>query len=587
MENLLKINGLRVHFDTLDGPIEALHSVSLSVNEGQIMGVVGESGCGKSVTSLVTIGLASCEVDEGSVVFDGKELIHKAPESTSRTLSKLKLISSFSALGIVLSLFFILFNPDSGIIALGVLFLVFAASSITMFLIDTPSREHRKFLRSVRGNKISMIFQEPMTALNPLYTVEKQVAEVLREHGKLVDAQTPTSQRIVDAILSPIYMLIVALKSRAGIQLLGTFFLIFLTHQNGYADFVIDLLIAPISAFTDPLISLLRGFHESLGNYPNVLQYAIIGITYFTALFLSLIVLNVLGRYINSLRQPSNLDLFRILDNIWFNLPLIVVTYVVVFILLWIPFGAFVAIIGFSAILTVPPIQISTYYNLDPAHTQQVVEILKEVRIPNPEAVVKMYPHELSGGMRQRVMIAMMMACEPKLLIADEPTTALDVTIQAQILSLMKDLRDREGTAIMMITHDLGVIAEICDAVSVMYAGSVVETGSLEQILGSPRMPYTIGLLHSIPRIKEEGEARSDLPIIPGQVPDPNEEFDGCRFHPRCPFADETCRTTPPPMQEVSPGHFASCHHTDQTVDLDTSQQAFSVTEFLQSGVST
>ena len=134
------------------------------------------------------------------------------------------------------------------------------------------------------------------------------------------------------------------------------------------------------------------------------------------------------------------------------------------------------------AILAIPPIQLSSYFSLDSAHRRQVVNILKEVRIPNPEAVVKMYPHELSGGMRQRVMIAMMMACEPKLLIADEPTTALDVTIQAQILNLMKDLRDREGTAIMMITHELGVIAETCDAVTVMYAGSVVETGSLEQI---------------------------------------------------------------------------------------------------------
>ena len=236
------------------------------------------------------------------------------------------------------------------------------------------------------------------------------------------------------------------------------------------------------------------------------------------------------------------------------------------------------------AILAIPPIQLSSYFTLDSAHRRQVVNILKEVRIPNPEAVVKMYPHELSGGMRQRVMIAMMMACEPKLLIADEPTTALDVTIQAQILNLMKDLRDREGTAIMMITHDLGVIAETCDAVTVMYAGSVVETGSLEQILGSPRMPYTIGLLHSIPRIKEAGEERVDLPIIPGQVPDPNEKFDGCRFHPRCPFADELCRTKPPQMQEVSTGHFAACHHTDLTVDLQNAQSVFSSEEFLKSG---
>ena len=137
----------------------------------------------------------------------------------------------------------------------------------------------------------------------------------------------------------------------------------------------------------------------------------------------------------------------------------------------------------------------------------------------------------------------------------------------------------------MMITHDLGVIAETCDAVSVMYAGSVVETGSLKQVLGSPRMPYTIGLLHSIPRIKEVGEERVDLPIIPGQVPDPNEKFDGCRFHPRCPFADDLCRTKPPQMQEVAPGHYAACHHTEVTDNLVAAQEAFSSEEFLQSGV--
>ena len=276
----------------------------------------------------------------------------------------------------------------------------------------------------------------------------------------------------------------------------------------------------------------------------------------------------------------------RLIDDFTRNKwALIVVSWLVIMILLWIPFGVLMTIILSVAILAIPPIQISTYFNLDPAHTRQVVRILREVKIPNPEAVVKMYPHELSGGMRQRVMIAMMMACEPKLLIADEPTTALDVTIQAQILNLMKDLRDREGTAIMMITHDLGVIAETCDAVTVMYAGSVVETGSLKQVLGSPRMPYTIGLLHSIPRIKEVGEERVDLPIIPGQVPDPNEKFDGCRFHPRCPFADDLCRTKPPQMQEVAPGHYAACHHTEVTDNLVAAQEAFSSEEFLQSGV--
>jgi oligopeptide/dipeptide ABC transporter ATP-binding protein len=174
-------------------------------------------------------------------------------------------------------------------------------------------------------------------------------------------------------------------------------------------------------------------------------------------------------------------------------------------------------------------------------------------------------------------MIAMMMSCEPNLLIADEPTTALDVTIQAQILKLMREMRDRMGTSIMLITHDLGVIAEMCDTVSVMYAGTVVESGSLEDILTNPRMPYTIGLLHSIPRIikESEGERKDSLPIIPGQVPSPNEHFDGCRFHPRCPFADEICISTKPENVIIQPGHFAACHHVDKTKNILDVESAF------------
>ena len=245
------------------------------------------------------------------------------------------------------------------------------------------------------------------------------------------------------------------------------------------------------------------------------------------------------------------------------QIPLVFTTALILFLLLWMPLSALLAMTIITTLLSLPGIIMVNYLGLDPAHRRQVIGILEDVRIPNPSAVVKMYPHELSGGMRQRVMIAMMMACEPKLLIADEPTTALDVTIQAQILKLMRDLRDEKGTAILLITHDLGVIAEMCDAVTVMYAGSVVETGSIGDILSRPRMPYSIGLLHSIPTIDEGADRRDVLPIIPGQVPDPNLHFDGCRFHPRCPFASETCITTPPPMIEVEPGHFAACHHTD------------------------
>ena len=573
MSELLEIDDLRVHFDTLDGPIEALHSVSFSVKEGQIMGVVGESGCGKSVTSLVTIGLATCDVDEGSIKFEGEELIQKTPEKTQKILSILKYSSSFFTIGLILSIFWTFLEPIQGLQASAIMLTCFSICFISARILDAPRSRHEKFMRSIRGNKISMIFQEPMTALNPLYTVEKQVAEVLKQHDRLDNAEINNAIKFGKSIISPAEMLFRLLRNDwKGVLPLITFFLfILILHQTNNASLALGLIANKYVVMIIAAAFVWLGF-STMFVERNEGARSLIKQNTMEAEGITLAIVFV--------------GFVRMVDDFTRDkYALIVVSWLVISILLWIPFGVLMTIIFSVAILAAPPIQISNYFNLDPAHTRQVVRILKEVRIPNPEAVVKMYPHELSGGMRQRVMIAMMMACEPKLLIADEPTTALDVTIQAQILNLMKDLRDREGTAILMITHDLGVIAETCDAVTVMYAGSVVETGSLEQVLGSPRMPYTIGLLHSIPRIKEVGEERVNLPIIPGQVPDPNEKFYGCRFHPRCPFADDLCRTKPPQMQEIAPGHYAACHHTELTDNLVMAQEAFASEEFLQSGV--
>jgi peptide/nickel transport system ATP-binding protein len=184
------------------------------------------------------------------------------------------------------------------------------------------------------------------------------------------------------------------------------------------------------------------------------------------------------------------------------------------------------------------------------------VEMLARVHIPAPEQRFDEYPHKLSGGMRQRVMIAMALACKPKLLIADEPTTALDVTIQAQILDLMRTLREQTGTAIILITHDLGVVAELADDVAVMYAGRVVERASVEDLFAQPQHPYTIGLLGSIPRLDVEQDR---LAAIEGQVPNPLAPVSGCRFHPRCPFAIDRCRNEEPPVVAVGAGHDAAC----------------------------
>ncbi len=187
---------------------------------------------------------------------------------------------------------------------------------------------------------------------------------------------------------------------------------------------------------------------------------------------------------------------------------------------------------------------------------EAALSILQKVQIPAPEMRLKAYPHQLSGGMRQRVMIAMALINQPKLLIADEPTTALDVTIQAQILALLNTLKQETGTAVLMITHDLGVVAEVAQRVAVMYAGQVVESGSVEEIFNDPQHPYTIGLMGSIPSLSGRNGA---LATIPGQVPLPENMPAGCRFANRCPFAETRCQHNRPALRALAPDHQVAC----------------------------
>ncbi len=187
---------------------------------------------------------------------------------------------------------------------------------------------------------------------------------------------------------------------------------------------------------------------------------------------------------------------------------------------------------------------------------ERCVNALKLVGIPEPEMTLRNYPHELSGGMCQRVMIAMAMSCEPKLLIADEPTTALDVTIQAQILALMEDIRNRRNTGILLITHDLGVVAETCSRVIVMYAGNIVEEAPVKELFANPQHPYTEGLIASVPRL---GKRLHRLPSIPGSVPDLSVMPEGCRFAPRCKYARDSCKQKLPELQTVAEGHRCAC----------------------------
>ncbi|MFC7704760.1 ABC transporter ATP-binding protein [Plastorhodobacter daqingensis] len=314
---LLSVEGLRIQFRIEGHDLRAVDGISFSVSKGRTLGVVGESGCGKSVTSLGIMRLVPQPPGRyvgGRVMFDGQDLLQLSERQ----------------------------------------------------------------MRRLRGGRIGMIFQEPMTSLNPVYTCGEQIVESLRIHSDL--------------------------SARAA--------------------------------------------------------------------------------------------------------------------------------------------------------RDRAIELLDLVGLPSPKKRVDDYPHQLSGGQRQRVMIALALANDPDLLIADEPTTALDVTIQAQILELMQDLQQRTGTAILLITHDLGVVAETCDEVVVMYAGSVVERAATADLFADPQHPYTIGLMAAVPRIDVEADR---LATIEGSVPAPWVRIDGCRFASRCPLATDQCRAEMPPLRDVTPGHGVAC----------------------------
>ena len=512
-EALLDIKNLRVHFDTLYGSVEALNDVNLQVKEGEIRGVVGESGCGKSVTSLTAMGLATCKVDEGSIHYKGYNTVHyeESWESLFGIISFI--ISSIGALTVMINVGRLIFNTDAiYTVLLGIVIMV---SGSVIGIIGRWSRiKHEREMRRIRGNEISMIFQEPMTALNPLYTVEKQISEVMKEHDRLVDRKVSYFQRIPMAIIKPFRLIIESARSN------------------------------PVST-ASPFVLLAIYFavvNKSMNNQ-------------FESISWYLLPLLLVGYYISRLINPNS-DNKEYLDALFETLPFLPMAFafsLMLYLVFWMPTQAVLVILVVLAVISLPWIIISDYLQLDEAHREQVIEILHEVKIPNPEAVVKMYPHELSGGMRQRVMIAMMMACEPKLLIADEPTTALDVTIQAQILKLMRDLREEKGTSILLITHDLGVIAEMCDTVSVMYAGRVVEDASVEEIFANPTHAYTRGLLASSPKL--DSDRKSVLPTIPGQVAQPSDFVPGCRFCQRMNRQGETIKIRPE-MKEISPGHW-------------------------------
>jgi peptide/nickel transport system ATP-binding protein len=370
-ENILDINDLVLNFYTYDGVVKALEGVNLHIRDGEILGLVGETGCGKSVTSFSTLVLV----------------------------------------------------PSPGKIEGGRILFKFQDKKVDLLKQDDA------FLRTMRGNNVSMVFQEPRAYLNPVYTVSNQISEVL------------------------------------------------LNHRKG------ELLKMTLEA--------IRQERKKKGLKGSTFE---------------------MNLYMRMLKNPNSLS---------------------------------------SRVLSKIP---RSQRRLKQEVQRETVDILKDMEIPDPERVAKMYPHELSGGMAQRVVIAMALACNPRLLIADEPTTNLDVTVQAQILNLIKILQKKFKSAILYITHDLGVVAEISDRVAVMYAGSVVELAEVHELFKKPLHPYTRGLLESIP------QPGKPLKSIPGTVPNLINPPSGCRFHPRCPYAMDICRKVKPAFIDVTEKHFTACH---------------------------
>jgi peptide/nickel transport system ATP-binding protein len=424
-DKLLQTNKLYTNFYTYEGVVKALNGVSVSVYPGETYGLVGESGCGKSVTvrSMMRI------VQAPGYIEDGRILLFLNEEDRRKGINILE--------------------------------------------------RSEAYMRSIRGNDISMIFQEASTALNPVLSIKDQVGESFYFHrrGEML-------QKTIDQIDEE-------LQKRP-------FFLAAAWKQLQRALFARELKVVRKAnekiARIDHELLLLEGKEDA-----------------------------------QSLRKKHGMQARR--ENI----------------------RRFDRLC--QAVKRVPFLK-AYYKRLYKTIRSHSVELLKLLGVPNPENAVERYPHELSGGMQQRIVISIALACNPTMLIADEPTSNLDVTIQAQILDLIRRLKENTITSVLFITHDLGVVAEICDRVTVMYAGDTCETAAVKELFDEPLHPYTQALLESVPKEEQEGE----LATIPGTVPNLVSPPSGCRFHPRCPHAMRICREKKPPVTEYKPGHTVSCY---------------------------
>lgn len=491
---ILDVRNLRTYFFTYDGVVKALDGVSFNIRRGETLGLVGETGCGKSVTAFSITKLISDppgRIMDGMILFKGANLLWGIDKEASfapvKKTNRVKVRRRFGRI-----------------------------------------KAGQERMTSVRGGGISMIFQEPTSALNPIFSVADQISEALLLHrgeeiNRTLLAATPDAPGVPAAIDEIVR---VARQNnsatlREACQRLGE--VVHVPSMGTQAFYIFRMSWADPARKVPELKRALRRLHLT-GTQKSYLRRDAKRIELADAMK---------AAYLSEMRygKPESRRIRAIkarrarqrLSNLQFSL--------------W----------GIRGHVH-KPVNEETFW--------RTVNLLEGVRIANPVQVARGFPHELSGGMLQRVMIAMALSAEPELLIADEPTTALDVTIQAQILQLMRDLKSRHGTAILLITHDLGVIAEVADRVAVMYAGNIVEVAPVRDLYGHPLHPYAQGLLSSIPRMDQPDKK---LESIPGSVPNLIYPPSGCRFHPRCPHAMPICKEKRPPMTVEGEGHTVAC----------------------------
>ena len=478
---MLSVRGLETEFLTPRGVVRAADGVDLEIQEGEVLGLVGESGCGKSVTALSIMYLIPTppgRIASGEIWFKGINLLAGIQREVQvrRGLSgKPKIVRQEALL-----------------------------------------RRHRARMGKIRGREVSMIFQEPMASLNPVLPIGYQIAEVLMyQRRQEICARLLTRHAITEEDLEHFRQAV----SNADAAERERFLADFCIRTSLPLDRVAGIVERSGLTLEDRIErvrrvaarSRIRGrWFLGLVREVDVLESEFVSREW--RMLSGVADADDRGPHLAAqTRYRSRQLLFRVLTGI--------------------P--------GLRRVLLRP---------IEEEARRRVMDLLKLVRIPEPYKVYHAYPHELSGGMQQRAMIAMALACEPSLMIADEPTTSLDVTMQAQILNLLRDLRARINASILYITHDLAVIAELCDRVAVMYAGKIVEDAPVGDLFRGPLHPYTQGLLESIVSLETATVAGVPLPTIPGTVPDLINPPTGCRFHPRCKYAFDRCKIEEPKL---------------------------------------